>query len=99
MKEIVCKNCGSKDLRIINDFWVCNYCDSKYLASRDEISLHKQHNISSRKLQEQSSSNIDLVDDVEQLLIKCRQDIKNAKKYANLILDIDPDNQEALKYL
>lgn len=98
MKEIVCKNCGSKDLCFINNCWVCNYCDSKFLASEDQIRIHKQHNMSSRNLQI-VSSNIDLVSDVEQLLVKCRQDKKNAKRYANLILDIDPDNQDALKYL
>ena len=38
-------------------------------------------------------------DDVERLLQKCRTDRRNARKYANLVLDIDPTNQEALKYL
>ena len=47
----------------------------------------------------QSESSIDLVDDVTRLLNKCKTDPKNAKKYANLILDIDPDNTQALKYL
>ena len=44
-------------------------------------------------------SMIGLTSDIQNLLEKCRQDPKNARKYANLILDIDPDNQEALEYL
>ena len=30
---------------------------------------------------------------------KCKEDPVNAKKYANLVLDIDPHNVEALKYV
>ena len=30
---------------------------------------------------------------------ECRENPARARKYANLILDIDPDNPEALKYL
>lgn len=44
-------------------------------------------------------SQISINSDVENLLQKCRIDRKNARKYANLILDIDPDNEEARKYL
>ena len=42
---------------------------------------------------------IGLDDDVAELLRKCRENPARARKYANLILDIDPDNPEALKYL
>ena len=45
------------------------------------------------------SSDIALESDVDRLLKKCKEDPRNAKKYANLILDIDPTNSEALKYL
>lgn len=44
-------------------------------------------------------SEIALSDDVARLLQKCKTDPKNARKYANLILDIDPDNAHALLYL
>lgn len=47
----------------------------------------------------EKESHIKLDDDVEILLEKCRKDPKNAKKYANLILDIDPTNEEVKKYL
>lgn len=45
------------------------------------------------------TSEISLSDDVQRLLDKCKSDPDKAWKYANLILDIDPDNQEALQYL
>ena len=44
-------------------------------------------------------SEIALDDDVQRLLQKCRTDPARAGKYANLILDIDPTNKEARKYL
>lgn len=45
------------------------------------------------------TSSIGLDDDVAELLRKCRENPARARKYANLTLDIDPDNPEALKYL
>ena len=45
------------------------------------------------------NSEIALGDDVQRLLQKCRTDPARARKYANLVLDIDPTNQEARKYL
>ena len=45
------------------------------------------------------NSTISLNSDVDRLLRKCITDPRNAKKYANLILDIDPSNKEAIKYL
>ncbi len=45
------------------------------------------------------TSYIALDDDVQMLLIKCHNDPTQANKYANLILDIDPNNKEAIKYL
>ena len=42
---------------------------------------------------------ISLQSDIELLLDKCRRDPRNARKYANLILDIDPGNKDALQYL
>lgn len=42
---------------------------------------------------------ISLDDDIAVLLKKCKSDPRNARKYANLILDIDPTNKEAMKYI
>ncbi len=44
-------------------------------------------------------STISLNDDVERLLAQCRLDPAKAPKLANLILELDPFNQEALRYL
>ncbi len=38
-------------------------------------------------------------DDVARLLAKCEAEPARARKYANLVLDIDPDNAQALRYL
>jgi hypothetical protein len=42
---------------------------------------------------------IGIQSDVEMLLQKCREDPNNRRRYASLILDIDPTNQEAYQYL
>ena len=46
-----------------------------------------------------STSEIALDEDVLRLLRKCEENPRNARRYANLILDIDPTNEDALKYL
>ncbi len=42
---------------------------------------------------------IALDDDVQRLLKKCRSEPHKAHRYASLVLDIDPTNAEALRYL
>lgn len=42
---------------------------------------------------------IALEDDIQRLLEKCKQEPWKARRYANLILDIDPGNKEAIQYL
>ena len=69
---------------------MCEYCDSKYLFTAEDYNFYGNS---------KSISGISLGSDVEMLLQKCRMNPKNARKYANLVLDIDPDNVEALKYL
>ena len=84
MKVIQCKQCGGEDLYRQDDFMVCRYCGSKFAIEKSDIT---------------ADSYISVNSDVQELLKKCKKDPKNARKYANLILDIDPDNEEALKYL
>lgn len=48
---------------------------------------------------EGNRSSIALNDDIEALLQKCRENPSRASRYANLVLDIDPDNVEALRYV
>jgi hypothetical protein len=95
-----CKNCGASDLKLVKGYWCCGYCDSRFAATKEE---QKTYSFSGTKSalgkHEGVNSQIGLDDDVARLLEKCRTDRKNARKYANLILDIDSDNEEALKYV
>lgn len=63
----------------------CKYCGSCFKITQDDLSNRR--------------SDISLGNDVNELLMKCKTDPRNARKYANLILDIDPYNEEALKYI
>lgn len=47
----------------------------------------------------QKEKGISINSDIDILLEKCQKEPYNARKYANLILDIDPTNREALKYI
>lgn len=85
MKPIFCESCGSNELTNENDYWICAYCGSK--------TLNKNTSKSSK------DTNISIGSDIKVLLQKCKDEPVNARKYANLILDIDPYNEEALKYI
>ena len=85
MKKIECPSCGSNDLVEKDGFRICNYCGSKFRLSFSEKTSN--------------TGGISLNDDIARLLDKCQKEPWNAKKYANLILDIDPTNKEARKYL
>ena len=87
MQGLKCKNCGSSDFKISIGLRVCNHCGTKYIQSLGD------------NLSKENGAGISLSNDIQQLLYKCQIDPKNARKYANLILDIDPTNQEAKKYL
>jgi hypothetical protein len=45
------------------------------------------------------NTTISIQSDIDSLLLKCREDPINSERYAGLVLDIDPTNQEALSYL
>ena len=101
MEALICKNCGSNVLTRKNDYMYCPYCDSRFAITREErssglLGSSKHHAVLSHS---GVTSSIALDDDIARLLEKCRIEPRNAKKFANLILDIDPDNEEALKYL
>lgn len=85
VKLIKCAKCGGSDFVEQEGYSVCLYCRSKYDIYTD--AKHSQN------------SYIAIDDDIEILLKKCRASPANAKKYANLILDIDPNNAEAKMYL
>ena len=95
-----CKNCGASGLKLTKGYWCCEYCDSSFPVTKDERSTYAVPGTKSVLGKHGGvSSGISLDDDVARLLEKCRTDRKNARKYANLILNIDPDNEEAMKYL
>ena len=85
MKLMFCPNCGASSFDKKDGFMICRFCDSSFKMTLDDLEV--------------KTSQISLGSDVEDLLKKCRTDPRNARKYANLILDIDPYNKEALKYL
>lgn len=85
MRLILCQRCGSSEFDEKNGYRVCKYCNASYQMFAEDSSS--------------KGSSIELNDDVQRLLEKCRKEPWNAKKYANLILDIDASNREALKYL
>ena len=87
MDSLKCENCGSSDFTIKIGLRICNHCGSKYIQSVGD-NLSKGQN-----------KGIVLNKDIQMLLYKCQVDPQNARRYANLILDIDPTNQEAKKYL
>ena len=82
-----CPNCGSSEFTFAKGYIICKYCDSKFPIEKENSNDNKQGN------------GISLQEDVKKLLKKCVDEPWNAKRYANLILDIDPTNQEAKQYL
>lgn len=81
MKALICDHCGG-DLIIEKDgYRICGYCKSRFIIPKEE-----------RKVQ---SAAIDLNDDVARLLEKCKKEPFRARRYAALILEIDPTNAEA----
>lgn len=85
MKIVVCKSCGSNDLYEENGYQICRYCGTKFLITADDKPAR--------------TSDISLNKDVENLMKKCREDPARAQKYAELILEIDPNNTFAYRIL
>jgi hypothetical protein len=85
VKLVDCRRCGSKELLTENGYAICVYCRTKFILDADEVP----------PLQ----SSISMLSDIERLLKLCRDEPKNRRRYAGLILDIDPTNAEARKYL
>lgn len=85
MKLIQCKRCGGNEFYHDNGYRVCKFCGAQYVINTEDVGIKE--------------TTISLNSDIELLLKKCKQDPMNARRYANLVLDIDPSNQEALKYI
>ena len=85
MKSMNCDKRGASDWEEQNGYRVCRFCGTRYQPAPDDAG--------------KKDSVISVNSDIARLLEKCRQEPRRARKYANLILDIDPTNKEALKYL
>jgi hypothetical protein len=85
MRLIDCANCGSKELAEEDGFIVCIYCKTKYVPEADDVPNKK--------------TVIGIASDIQVLLNKCKIDPANRRRYANLVLDIDPNNTEAKQYI
>jgi hypothetical protein len=85
MKKIQCRSCGSSEIRVEGLEYICIYCRSRFSVSEEKVS--------------DSNEGISINNDIVDLLRKCEEEPTAAGRYANLILDIDPTNQEALRYL
>ena len=85
MKAIKCAHCGGDEFTTKEGFQVCRYCKSRFVPSKDEAPT--------------KSTTISLNEDVQRLLNKIETDPFHARRYATLILEIDPNNKEAKKIL
>ena len=85
MKIMTCERCGGDSFIEQDGYRICRYCKSKFLITNEDVS--------------HPASSIALNDDVQRLLRMCHDDPVNVRRYATLILDIDPSNEEATKYL
>lgn len=85
MRLVECTSCGSKDFVEAQVYAVCVFCRSKFLPSAEDGAPPE--------------TEISIESDILALLCKCRADPANSRRYANLILDIDPTNREAMNYL
>ena len=85
MRAFICEGCGSNDFREENGYRICNHCGTKHIITAEDQRI--------------TQSTIELQDDVARLLAKCRTEPERAKKYAQRILEIDPNNEEAARIL
>ena len=75
---------------------ICTRCGANEWETKDGYQICKY---CGTRFKMEKKAVVSVRDDVSALLKKCREDPKNAKKYANLILDIYPSNTDAIKYL
>jgi hypothetical protein len=85
MKIVECVQCGSNELTEIDGITTCDYCKARYAMEASEMASH--------------GTTISVNSDIEALLQKCVDDPSNRKRYADLILNLDPSNKEALEFL
>lgn len=85
MKRFECSACGANDLYEENGYAICKYCGTKFKKTREDGFIE--------------DSSIELDNDVKRLIEKIEKEPQNAKKYAQLILTLDPHNDYAARIL
>lgn len=86
MKVQICERCGGGEFVDRDGYRTCQYCNTKFLITLEDVIITRK------------GSSIALDNDIKMLLQKCQNDPANARRYASLVLDMDPGNVEALKY-
>jgi len=82
---IECTKCGSNELFEEVGYVVCAYCRLRFVRQPGDVPT--------------TETVITLDHDIENLLERCRNDLSSRRRLANLILDIDPTNVEAKRFL
>lgn len=85
MRIIECTRCGSSELTQRDGYAQCIYCQSTFVLEADDRPA--------------VASTIGVASDIDRLLERCRSDPQNRRRYAGLVLDLDPTNAEALRFL
>ena len=93
MINIECLKCKSVEFSQADGFYVCTYCRSKYRPEQLRGSS------SAKGAGGAKTSAIEIDEDILRLLEKIKKEPWDAKRFANMILDIDPTNEEALQIL
>ena len=102
-----CTQCGAP---IKSDAKFCEYCGVKLNVIGEDLgklilsntkAIRQALSAGGSPVQDVSAKEtvIGVDSDIQMLLEKCKQDPANRRRYANLILDIDPTNREAAAYL
>lgn len=86
MKVVDCRGCGSKELVREAGLLRCTYCQSTFVPESDDVPRT-------------AAIGTGLAADIRALLDKCEQDPMNRRRYASLVLDLDPTNEEARRHL
>ena len=85
MKVLKCTNCGSLELTDHGTYSICDFCRSRFAFTAEGASW---------KLPA-----IGVASDIDALLKKCQEDPVNRRRYASLVLDLDPTNRQAKQFL
>ena len=93
LTNIECVKCKSVEFFQADGFYVCTYCRSKYRPEQLRGSS------GAKGAGVAKTSTIEIDEDILRLLEKIKKEPWDARKYANMILDIDPTNEEALQIL